>query len=72
MDIPDSSTEYQTPVPDTTVSAESVTAPFQLSDEERKRAKMMMQLQGAQQFFVTISRGLLKILEDLSSHLLKR
>jgi hypothetical protein len=45
---------------------------FQLPESERKRAKMAAQLQSIQRFIVMISKGLMKIVEDMSSHLLKR
>lgn len=72
MDTPDSLAANQPVTPDDVISPPPSEPQFQLSDSERKRAKMMLQLQGAQQFFMTISKGLMKIMEDLSSHLIKR
>lgn len=72
MDLPESRPLYQSLTPADPVPEPHGEPEFQLSEEERKRAKMMSQLQGLQQFFITISKGIMKILEDLSSHLLKR
>ena len=46
--------------------------PQPISEQERKRAKMAEHIAATQRFFSTVSKGLLKIVEELSSLILKR
>ena len=43
-----------------------------ISEQDRKRARLTQQLQSAQSFFGIVFRGLTKIIEEISSLILKR